>query len=120
MAKAITVTAYLSVSGDGVAFSGNLASLQVTPTGQNAFGNQQTIATSSTALSLGGISSIGFLWIKNTDATNYVEVDSATTFDKFPQKILPGEAILLKPETATIYAKAHTASVIVETVCGEV
>lgn len=120
MAKSISVSAFLSVSGDGVTATGNLSGLTITPSGQNVFSNQQSIATSSTALSLGGISSIGYLWIKNTDATNYVEVDSASTFDKFPQKILPGEAIMLKPETTTIYAKAHTSAVLVEVVAGEV
>ena len=53
----------------------------------------------------------GGLLLKNNDATNYVEVDSANTFDKFPQKILPGGFLFLASQTLTIYAKANTAAI---------
>lgn len=73
---------------------------------------QQTIGTTSEAIALGDLANVtGGLFIKNNDATNYVEVDSANTYDKFPQKILPGRAILLASQTVTLHAKANTAAV---------
>ncbi len=81
----------------------------------------QTIPTSATALVFGSISGAPKkLIIANLDGTNYIEIDSANTFDKFPQKIYPKTAsgqvdsIALNPQTGTIYAKANTASVQVE------
>lgn len=73
---------------------------------------QQTIGTTSEAIALGDLANVtGGLFIKNNDATNYVEVDSANTYDKFPQKILPGRAILLASQTTTLHARANTAAV---------
>ena len=73
---------------------------------------QQTIGTSTEAIALGDLANVGGgLFIKNNDATNYVEVDSANTYDKFPQKILPGRAIFLASQTITLHARANTAAV---------
>lgn len=89
--------------------------------GTNINKNTQDIATSATALTFGAVSGAPKkLIIANLDGTNYVEVDSANTFDKFPQKIYPKTAagqidfIVLNPETGTIYAKANTATVKIE------
>lgn len=68
---------------------------------------------------LGDVTTIGFLLLKNLSAANYVEIDSVNTFNGFPQKILAGEFILLKPQTATIYARANTAEVNLQVVALE-
>lgn len=104
--------------------SKNGASVSVTATdtldmsGNNMVQQPQSIATSATAIDLGNISGAPKkLLIVNLDPTNYVEIDSANTFDKFPQKILPGgDVILLSPQTGTIYGKANTAAVLINIV----
>lgn len=90
-----------------------------TQSGAENFGGTQLIATSATAIELGAISTIGHLYIENADSANYVEIDSANTFDKFPQKIRAGKGIFLAPQTTTIYAKANTASVLIRVVAAE-
>jgi hypothetical protein len=117
MAESIQTSVALTV-GTSALIRGSVSST-VTQTGNENFGGTQSIATSSTAVQLGAVSTIGALMVINTDATNYVEVDSGTAFDKFPQKILPGKSILLAPQTTTIYAKANTAAVIIRVVAVE-
>jgi hypothetical protein len=69
-----------------------------------------SVATSASAVPVGDITPQS-VFIKNLDDTNFIEVDSANTFDKFPQKIYPGKGVFLAPETATIYWKANTGAV---------
>ena len=120
MSNTTVHTVSLNVSGA----TGESASLynQVT-TAQSGSGlllAVQTVGTSSEAIALGDLANLGGgLMIKNGDATNYVEIDSGTAFDKFPQKILPGKSILLAPQTITLYAKANTASVAISIVAAE-
>lgn len=114
-----TIQASISLIVGSPVIASNAFSETVTQTGDENYGGTQLIATSSTAVQLGSVSTIGHLCIRNLDATNYVEIDSASTFDKFPQKIKPGKAILLAPQTATIYAKANTAAVSIAVVAAE-
>lgn len=107
MANEVQVSAGLSVSKSGISL-GVSGAKSITQAGNANTGTVQNIGTSAEALSVGDVSTIGYLLIKNQDATNFVEVDSANTFDAFPQKLLPGEFVLLKPQTATIYLKADT------------
>lgn len=74
--------------------------------------NVQAVGTSDETLVVGDVTNPPFLVaLVNLDATNYVEVDSASTYDKFPQKLLPdGIPVLLRPETNVIHLKAHTAA----------
>jgi hypothetical protein len=104
-----TISASLAVSGPG-GFSANLTlpSLTATAAGTDAIGKTQIIGTSSEQIDLGELASAAAILMVNLDETNFVEVDSANTYDKFPQKIKPGRAILLAPETVTIHAKADT------------
>jgi len=109
----ISTTLSLSYSGTSDSFT-STNSLSSTPSVDQVLFDTQIIGTTSETLALGDLSNLtGGLLIKNMDTTNYVLIDSATTFDKFPQKILPGGAIFLASQTLTIYAKANTASVVV-------
>ena len=111
MANTINLQAALSLVGTGVNIAGsvNVSTAQVGSTG---IGSTQSIATSATALVFTGATvSGGYLLIVNLDPTNYVEIDSSNAFTNFPQKVLPGKAILLMPETGTIYGKANTGAV---------
>ena len=109
MAREITASASLTASKGGASVSAS-AAITNDMAGDQMLTNVQNIGTSAEALVLGDITTIGFLFVKNLDATNYVEVDSVNTLDEFPQKLLPGEFVLLKPQTTTIYAKANTAA----------
>lgn len=104
-----SISGTLGYSSTDGTFSGQ-GSLSTTQAGSGAILNIQNVGTTSEVLSLGDISAPGPVMISNDDSTNYVEVDSASAMDKFPQKILPGAFVILAPETATIYAKAHTAA----------
>lgn len=116
MAQEITATTSLSVSLSGQTASGS-TTFKLDLTG-DYLGEEQTIGTTSEQLDFGDLTLPQAVYVRNLDTTNYVEIDSATTMDKFPQKVYPGTAILLLPQTGTIYAKANTASVKIWFVAG--
>lgn len=109
MANEISITVNAAISTNGQGASGNTT--YRADLAAQFIGEEQTVATSAATLALGSVASPSFVYVRNLDATNYLQVDSANTFDKFPQKIQPGAALLLFPETGTIYAKANVASV---------
>lgn len=112
MANEISVSATMSVSKSGASVSLS-AGGSLTMAGVNMVGPvTETIATSATQITMPNITGVPpAILIKNLDATNYLEVDIVNTFNSWPQKIQPGCCVLLAPESATIYGKAHTASV---------
>lgn len=81
--------------------------------GAEYVGEEFLIGTSDNTIQIGGTPAC--IFIANVDSfgpsgsTNTVLVDSVSTYDSFPQTILPGQAIYLKPETGTIHIKAVTA-----------
>lgn len=79
--------------------------------GDQMITNVQAVGTSAEALVVGDVSTIGYVLIKNLDATNYVEIglDSGVSTQVFG-KLLAGDIMLLKASTATMYVKANTAS----------
>jgi hypothetical protein len=110
MANEIQLSAAVSVSKNGAAVSASGAA-QATQSGNATIENIQNIGITQETLLLGDVGTPQYLFIKNLDATNFVQIDADSTFDKFPQKIVAGGFIILAPETATIYAKADTAAV---------
>ena len=111
MANETSFTASLTVSKGGATIDRSF-SKSLDMTGAQMCNLTQNVGTSAEAITFGDISGAPEkLLIKNLDATNYVEIDSADTFDKFPQKLVAGDFILLSPQTGTIYAKANTAAV---------
>lgn len=116
MAENVKVSASVNVGNGLIVGAFSVAADQV---GSENIGATQAIATSSTAIALGNVTTVGYVLVINTDAANYVEIDSASTFDKFPQKILAGKGVLLAPQTVTIYGKANTAAVNIRVVAVE-
>src|SRR5690242_2237729 len=105
MANTITLSAALTLIGSGVniSLSPSASQSQVATTGVGVL-QQQTIGTSDeTLIFTDVVPAGGFLLIYNSDSTNYVEIDSASTFDKFPQKLTAGKFVLLLPETSTVH-----------------
>lgn len=72
----------------------------------------QTIGTSDETLDIGEIGTIGFVYLRNLDATNYIEIGSDGT--NYPLKLLKGNVALFRWNAAAIHAKANTASCLLE------
>jgi len=111
MANEIAVSVAMSASKGGVAVS-NSGSRQATMAGDQMLSNVQIIGTSAEAITFGDVSTIGYVLLKNLDATNFVEIalDSAVSTQKFA-KLLALDMMLFPASTATMYAKADTANV---------
>lgn len=87
-------------------------------TGKKVFAADQDIGTASEALNIGDITTIDHIYLENLGPTNYVDVDSANTHDKFNQRLQVNDPALLHPNaSATVYAKAHTAGITLRVVC---
>ena len=72
-------------------------------------GTQQvaSIGTADEVLPLGDISTIGFVFLRNLDATNFITIGSDGTL--YPIKLKPNEFFLGRWNAAAIHAKANTA-----------
>lgn len=118
MANEITVSASLAVAKGSVASESlTVSALKATLAGVNFIKETQTIPTTAggTAINLGGLASVGWMLIKNNDATNYVDIMSAVSGTAFA-RLLPGEICLLRltPALTAPAALAHTASTQIE------
>ena len=81
----------------------------------------QNIGTSSEAIGITDITSLGFAKFKNLDLVNYVEVGIEVAATFYPViKLLSGEScvVRLSPST-TLYARANTAAVNLESMVFE-
>jgi hypothetical protein len=107
MANEISVSISCAISSAGQTVQGS-GSYLATLGGIGFMGNEQTIGTAAEQLLIGDVTP-AVVYIKNLDDTNFVEVDSANTMDSFPQKLHPGQSIILLPQTGTIYLQADTA-----------
>lgn len=115
MANALNISLNMQFTPNGGATQQlQPAGISQAPSSALTYLGTQSIATTDTTLQVGDVSAFGKLLIVNLDTSNYVEIDSASTYDKFPQKVLKGDFILLSPETTTIHAKANTSAVIVQ------
>jgi len=108
MANEISVAASLSLARLGTTVAAAF-SKHADFDGDQSIANVQIIGTAAEAVVLGDVTTVGYVLLKNQDATNFIQIDSVNTMDGFTQKLLAGDFILLKPEAATIYAKADTA-----------
>jgi hypothetical protein len=117
VANEIQSTVSVTITFQGATASGS-ASMQDTLT-TTFIGNEQIIGTTAEVLDLGDVGADPIVvFVKNLDATNFVTVDSISLLTNFPQKLIPGAAIFLRPQTGTIYCKADTASCKVFVVAG--
>jgi len=120
MANEINVSLSFSAAKAGASVS-NSTSLSATMSGDNMISNVQIIAygdgaTNAEAISYGDVTTIGYVMLKNVDATNFIEIAVSngvtsglfTTQAHVIAKLLPGEVALIKPKTTTLYAIADT------------
>ena len=109
MANEINWNCGLTVAKNGVTLT-QRASGRIDMTGNNMIGMTQDIGTSAEAIAFGDISGVPpQLYIENTDTTNFVLIGFTNPPTEI--KLKAGEALLMRPTTATIYAKADTAAV---------
>ena len=119
MANEIQISASLNISKNGATFTGT-GTINVTQSGNPSIANLQAVGTTTEALSIGDITAVGYVFLKNIDATNFVQVGLATPVTDADAMItlLPGEFALFPTRLETIYAKANTASCNVLVVAG--
>jgi len=112
MANELSVSARISFSKSNARVSRSDTEL-IDVTGSEFTHQVQVIGTTEEQIEQGAdVGTPGYLWIKNLDATNYVEIGSTTGV--YDIKLKAGEIALYRHNSATIYAKANTASCRVE------
>lgn len=114
MANEIAVTTGLSCTKGGTTVNGTQTK-QITLAGTGEWAHTQVIGTSAEQIAYPAdltTEGITYLYFKNDDASNFIEIalDSGMT-NKFA-KLLAGESMILKVHTGnpTHYAKADTAA----------
>ena len=87
------------------------SSLKVDQTTAALIENVQNIGTSHEALDMGGITTAGYAYFRNLDATNFVEIgiDVSATFHA-TVKLKAGEACVFRLTTNAPYAQADSAA----------
>jgi hypothetical protein len=119
MANEITLQGFLTLQRSNNSLQGvGTANANTTANGNGVL-NVQTITTGDTLISIGNVSfaTAGYLFVKNLDGTNYVDIgydDGATK--RYFARLRPTQEFCLLPvvPTQNYYAKAHTASVLVQ------
>ena len=114
MANEISVTTTLTCNKAGSTVTGSLIK-QRTLTGTGQWANTQAIGTSAELIAYPSdltTEGITYIYFKNDDPTNYVEI-ALDNFTNIFTKLLAGESIIVKAHTGnpTHYARANTAEV---------
>jgi len=114
MAQEISMNVAIAVLANGVAAGASHNQL-ADHAGPGLLKNVQNIGTSAELLVVGDVSPVKKVYVRNMDTTNYVEValDSGMT-NKFA-KLEAGDWMWLPASTGTLYLRANTAAVNVET-----
>lgn len=94
--------------------AGNSGTFTVTQTSEKYAAAVQAIGTSMEAITLGDVTTPGFSWFRNLDATNYVEIGINVAGFQPVLKLKPGEGQVFRFATAAPQARANTASVDLE------
>ena len=114
MADEIKFNGTFSVLKSYLSFAVNIQNV-ITLTGSNYIGGAPTIGTTEEALPMGDVATAGWAVFRNLDATNYVEIGTVpvATFVPF-LKLKPGEWFACRLGTNAPYAKANTASCVLD------
>lgn len=114
MANEILIGASLSFakSGDSDVMAGNAT---VTLNGSKHLHQRMTVTTTELALQLGAVTAGGYLFIRNADPTNYVQVKAATGATPLV-RLKAGEFCLFRLDAGATapFIQANTASCDVE------
>jgi len=112
MANELSVTAKLSFSKANSKVS-RADTESVDVTGSEFTHQVQVVGTTEEEIAQGAdVGTPGYVWAKNLDATNYVEIGSTTGV--YDIKVKAGEIALWRHNSATLYGKANTSAVRLE------
>ena len=113
MANELTLTATLKFDKSTKSADVGKTGLQLDVTGGDYITKTQVVGTSQEAIVIGEITTPGYMFIRNLDATNYIEIrDGSSGADVV--KVRAGGVALFELATATPFAIANTASCEVE------
>lgn len=107
----------------GINFTKNAATIQrqlnaqFNVAGNNSLQLTRSVATSDVTLSIGSIGTVGYVYLHNLDATNFITFGSDGT--NYPLKLKPGEFALMRWNAAAVHAKSDTAACLLEYVVVE-
>lgn len=116
MANEITAVCSLSASKGGASIntvgSSGSATKQFDMTGADMASGTMNVGTTDEALPIpADIATCKMLFIKNLDATNYVEFSYATGGSFVARvRIDPGASVMFRPTSTTCYVQANTAA----------
>lgn len=115
MSSEITLTTKLALAVGSVSLSHGATVRADQTTAGNVF-LRQAVPTSDTVIVLTGVTTPRMISIKNTDATNYIDIGPTVAGAIAPMiRLLPGEVCVmpLKP-SVVLRGQAHTATVTIE------
>ena len=80
----------------------------VTVSGVHAVHASQNIGTGDETLDIAAVGTIGFVYFKNLDDTNFILIGEDGS--SYPIKLMPGEIAVMRWSAAAIHAKSDTAA----------
>lgn len=107
MAQELSVQGSISFSKSGASASKTFPTGYFDVSGSVYIQNTAAIGTTDETLALGDVATIGWVYAKNTDATNFILLSADGTL--YNIKLKPGEFFLGRWNGAAIHAKANTA-----------
>lgn len=117
MANEITSSVSVKVSKGSLVQSRASGSLQATMSGTHVAAGAMDVPTTAggTLVPLGSVGTPGVAFVRNVSAANFVTIGIVVSATFYPViKLKPGEAWLFRFGTTTPYARADTATVILE------
>lgn len=116
MANELTVSGSIVHNNQTPTVTWSVTSLNVTMAGTVLIAGRRSIGTSEEALTLGEVATLGWAWFKNIDATNFVEIRSATGAANDIIKIKAGEFALFRfgSDVSAPFAIADTAACLLD------
>ena len=111
MANEITLSASLAFSKGGIGSTLADSGLQFDVSGTDYMqGTQHVPITNAVALNIGGLTALGYLYIKNTDSTNYMTIEGVQN-DTPTVKLKAGEVAMFRLNGNAPFVVANTAIV---------
>lgn len=112
MADEISIIAQLSINKPPFTFTGGGRTKLISQSGTGNQGSTQTIGTTTEAIALTDIDDLGYIYVENIDATNFVMIGLVTPVSASNAfaHLLPGEFCLVPTRQETIYAIADTSA----------
>ena len=96
---------FAGITGGAQGFTTPAIAKTISMTGTNVYSGTQDIGTTEETVTIGEISTLGYILILNLDSTNFVEVGLTGSYTIK----MPAGGFAVFPANGTIYAKADTA-----------